>query len=289
MKDIEQEYKILKDRLNNMEIEPEDNLWQNIQKELPKNNHIILKTLTISGGVIILGLITMLILAPEKEIRKIDVKPSYNQVLTTQQNTIIPTKKTIQQKENSTDVAFLTKNDNKKEIVVDNTINNNTTTNNNTNISTNNANINSNNNNIVLSNIISPMINNNIVANKSIVVSKDNNIEKTAIVVNDDLKNNPQQEDTIKGRMRLFIPDAFTPMESTNNVFKPAKCELKSYEIFIFARNGKRIFHSNDIEYGWDGKIKGSYAPMGSYSYYIKFENTLGYRYTQKGNIMLIR
>lgn len=34
-------------------------------------------------------------------------------------------------------------------------------------------------------------------------------------------------------------------------------CSLKQYDLKIFNRWGHEVFHSQDVNYGWDGKYKG--------------------------------
>ena len=87
----------------------------------------------------------------------------------------------------------------------------------------------------------------------------------------------------------MFIPNAFTPTETTNNVFKPAYTILKSYEMKIFNRSGVLLFTSKDINKGWDGYYKGRLCDIGTYVYIIKYENMEGRVYGQDGVVNLIR
>ena len=71
-----------------------------------------------------------------------------------------------------------------------------------------------------------------------------------------------------------FIPTSFTPNNDGNNddLYIYAGCEVMSLKFSVFNRWGARVFYTDDINVGWDGKIDGADAPMGVYVY--KFEYT---------------
>ncbi len=75
---------------------------------------------------------------------------------------------------------------------------------------------------------------------------------------------------------KAFTPNAFTPNGNTNNdVFRPFINELvqvKGYELQVFDRWGGPVFRSTDLNTGWDGLIRGQYAPKGVYIYWFKIE-----------------
>jgi gliding motility-associated-like protein len=54
----------------------------------------------------------------------------------------------------------------------------------------------------------------------------------------------------------FFIPNAFTPRASAgiNDVFNGKGVGIIKYDLWIFDRWGNEIFHSNDLDEGWDGK-----------------------------------
>lgn len=72
----------------------------------------------------------------------------------------------------------------------------------------------------------------------------------------------------------LNVPNAFTPNnDQVNDVFEIYdNCGIKSFEIDIYDRWGKRLFHSKDIENSWDGTYKGD--PVKSDLYYYKIQYT---------------
>jgi len=88
----------------------------------------------------------------------------------------------------------------------------------------------------------------------------------------------------------VYIPNAFTPnSDGTNDVFEVKSQFVKSMEMSIYNRWGDPVFHSTDLNKGWDGKINGGDAPVDSYAYIIKIEGNLGESSTERGTISLVR
>lgn len=88
---------------------------------------------------------------------------------------------------------------------------------------------------------------------------------------------------------KLKIPNAFTPNDVINNIFKPASAEVSDYEMYIYNRFGGKVFHSKQIEHGWDGTYNGSNSPTGTYVYIVIYTDRKGIRHEQKGQVHLIR
>ncbi len=88
----------------------------------------------------------------------------------------------------------------------------------------------------------------------------------------------------------FYIPNAFTPREETNNIFKP-QChfiEPKSYSMRIFNRWGECLFSTNDPSVGWDGRFKEEFCHLGTYIYVIEFINSQGEKTTRKGTVAIV-
>lgn len=87
----------------------------------------------------------------------------------------------------------------------------------------------------------------------------------------------------------LYVPNSFTPNADGKNDFFRADGEyITSFKMEIFNRWGERIFKSDDINKGWDGRFKGEKAQMDVYLWMIEYT---GYR-THKlisGNVTLLR
>lgn len=89
----------------------------------------------------------------------------------------------------------------------------------------------------------------------------------------------------------LFVPNAFRPTNTINNVFIPVSSFLSAdgYKFFIYTRTGECIFISTNPQVGWDGRIAGDLAPVGVYVYLIQYklpDNTLMER---TGTVTLVR
>lgn len=89
----------------------------------------------------------------------------------------------------------------------------------------------------------------------------------------------------------FYAPTAFTP----NGDDKNEKFRLFSYgtstqdfTMYIYDRWGEIIFTSNNIEEGWDGKVKnGNIAESGAYTWFATFKDMLGNEYQETGTFIL--
>lgn len=95
--------------------------------------------------------------------------------------------------------------------------------------------------------------------------------------------------------LAVWIPNAFSPddpVEESARIFKVTPnndASIRSFEIYIYSRSGRLVFHSKDINEGWDGTAKGQKQPMGTYVYIIELNDAVkGLQHT-KGSITLLR
>lgn len=79
---------------------------------------------------------------------------------------------------------------------------------------------------------------------------------------------------TLTQNPTLFIPNAFRPTGTDNNVFNPVNSFVSpdGYCLSIYSRTGDLIFISTNPSQGWNGKIKDKYAPFGVYVYHISYK-----------------
>lgn len=89
----------------------------------------------------------------------------------------------------------------------------------------------------------------------------------------------------------LFVPTAFTPNgDGLNDEFLVhAPANFTGYECVIFDRQGRTIFQSKSIYYGWDGTFEGKPISPGAYFYAITYRDELNEKHVQKGQVVLIR
>ena len=89
----------------------------------------------------------------------------------------------------------------------------------------------------------------------------------------------------------VWLPNAFTPEESTNNKFFLFTHNLLEFFSFhLYDRHGSLVFATNDQNFTWDGTYNGHKCPQGVYVY------TCTYRrpgtsdiVTQRGTVTLLR
>ena len=93
----------------------------------------------------------------------------------------------------------------------------------------------------------------------------------------------------------LDVPNAFTPnSDGLNDVFLPVTiCPIKEYRMLIFNRWGEKLFESNDINYGWDGKKNGTDCPGDTYvfkiTYTIEKEPGVDEKFVRDGVVLLLK
>jgi gliding motility-associated-like protein len=92
--------------------------------------------------------------------------------------------------------------------------------------------------------------------------------------------------------LTVFIPNAFTPNRfgpGVNNKFYVSAQGFASFEINIFNRWGEKLYHSTDINEGWDGNYKGQESQQDVYVYQVNVTSFSGKVYKYNGTITLLR
>jgi gliding motility-associated-like protein len=91
----------------------------------------------------------------------------------------------------------------------------------------------------------------------------------------------------------LFIPNAFTPDgDGVNDTFQALYNgnDISHFTMEVYDRWGGRIFKSEDILTGWDGKKNGNLCPGGVYVYKIVFSvDGVPGNQERVGTVMLVR
>lgn len=96
----------------------------------------------------------------------------------------------------------------------------------------------------------------------------------------------------VEMKFSLDVPGAFTPLSEGdgNNIVYVRGLGIKRLLQFrIFNRWGEEVFFSDDLNKGWDGRLKGKVQNIDTYSYYVEAEMYDGSIRTKKGNLMLIK
>ena len=93
------------------------------------------------------------------------------------------------------------------------------------------------------------------------------------------------------GIFAVWFPNAFTPKMETNNLFKPFTAnQLEEYNLYIYDRAGNMVFHTEDVEEGWNGTYKGTECKEGAYVFISTYRRPGVERvFSQKGTVTIIR
>ena len=122
--------------------------------------------------------------------------------------------------------------------------------------------------------------------------------EQETVVDNDAEKPTPkvsrEPQKAANDELVVWIPNAFAPDDPNDEVrtfkAKPnSEANLLSFEIFIYSRSGRMVYHSKDINEGWDGVANGHAQPMGTYVYIVEINDAVKGIQHKKGTITLIR
>jgi gliding motility-associated-like protein len=88
----------------------------------------------------------------------------------------------------------------------------------------------------------------------------------------------------------IYVPNAFTPNEDKiNDTFKPTGTFIKTFRMEIYNRWGKKVFESDDIRTGWDGKVDGNLGTDDYYIYVISARTVAGKDLFREGKFVLLK
>lgn len=88
----------------------------------------------------------------------------------------------------------------------------------------------------------------------------------------------------------VFAPTAFTPNGDTKNDYYIVKANAISYfEMQVYNRDGNILFHSKDINTGWDGSFENRQCTEGVYIAQIMYRDNEGMEYVKYQHFSLMR
>lgn len=87
----------------------------------------------------------------------------------------------------------------------------------------------------------------------------------------------------------VWVPNAIL-IGGENNIFKPviSFADFTNYRMEILSRWGDVLFSTEDAEEGWDGTYQGTYAPEGSFGYFITLQDGSGKIFQHQGMMHLL-
>jgi hypothetical protein len=88
----------------------------------------------------------------------------------------------------------------------------------------------------------------------------------------------------------IFVPNAFKPGGSRNNVLRPIPVGIATLDYFcIYNRWGQMVYKSISPESGWDGSINGKQQDAGTYVWMARGTDYTGKVVMRKGTAILLR
>lgn len=93
-----------------------------------------------------------------------------------------------------------------------------------------------------------------------------------------------------QGTEVLYIPNSFSPDNNdVNDLFYVYGSSIKKIDIQIYDRWGELLFHTTDINQGWDGKYKGKNVEGGVYVCSVTCEYMSGAHTRRRGTVSVLR
>ncbi len=89
----------------------------------------------------------------------------------------------------------------------------------------------------------------------------------------------------------FYIPDAFTPNgDGKNDTFKPLLLgNVASYRFTIYNRWGAKVFESNEVGKGWDGKVQALATDTNVFVWICQYQLLGQSLKTEKGTVVVVR
>ena len=89
----------------------------------------------------------------------------------------------------------------------------------------------------------------------------------------------------------VWVPNAFTPDKPENNVFRSyTGNNIRDYSLYIYDREGRQVFYTDDKDAEWDGTFKGRKCEKGVYVWVVSYRRLETDKVIQqKGTVTLLR
>lgn len=103
------------------------------------------------------------------------------------------------------------------------------------------------------------------------------------------IDSNKNDSETTVENNNVFVPTAFSPNGSANNILY-VRCDcIASMDFNIFDRWGNKVFESQYSNKGWDGTHNGKPMDMGTYIWELKANLQDGTEIRRRGDVTLLR
>jgi hypothetical protein len=88
----------------------------------------------------------------------------------------------------------------------------------------------------------------------------------------------------------IFVPNAFHPGASRNNVLRPIPVGITTLDFFqVYNRWGQMVFQTFSAEIGWDGNVGGKAQDAGTYVWVVRGKDYTGKTVVRRGTAILLR
>jgi gliding motility-associated-like protein len=88
----------------------------------------------------------------------------------------------------------------------------------------------------------------------------------------------------------IFVPNAFTPGQTSNNIFRPIPVGIADFQFFkVYNRWGQLVYSTSQTGVGWNGIYRGKPQDTGTFVWMAQGVSYLGQTIFRKGTVVLIR
>jgi gliding motility-associated-like protein len=91
----------------------------------------------------------------------------------------------------------------------------------------------------------------------------------------------------------FYIPNCFTPeaADGINDIFTGMGIGIEKYEMWVFDRWGEKIFYTDDIHKGWNGKRSGheNVVQQDVYVWKVKLTDVFNKKHEYIGHVTLLK
>ena len=88
----------------------------------------------------------------------------------------------------------------------------------------------------------------------------------------------------------IFVPNAFTPGMSSNNIFRPIPVGVSTLQYFkVYNRWGQLVYSTSKIGEGWNGSLGGKLQDAGTFVWMVQGTDYTGRIIAKKGTMVLVR
>lgn len=97
----------------------------------------------------------------------------------------------------------------------------------------------------------------------------------------------PLHEDNLFWAPNIIVPSG--DVDGNRTFSMKFTSTVTDFQIYIYNRGGRQVFHSNDPAFVWDGTMKGSALTQGAYVWVMVFRDTTGKQHVERGTVTVVR